>query len=94
MLWPGQFAKVKVQIGLYENAITVPATSLQMNDQGHYVWVIDEDSRVAIRAVNLQDKINEQVIISNGIEEGERVVNGGLSLYPSALVEVVGDAEV
>ncbi|MBB65865.1 MAG: hypothetical protein CMO81_12470 [Waddliaceae bacterium] len=94
LLWPGQFAKVKVQIGLYENAITVPATSLQMNDQGHYVWVIDEDSRVAIRAVNLQDKINEQVIISNGIEEGERVVNGGLSLYPSALVEVVGDAEV
>ncbi|MDU7870036.1 MAG: multidrug transporter subunit MdtA, partial [Pantoea sp.] len=78
------------KVNTLQDAIVIPAAALQMGNEGHFVWVVNSDNKVSKKSViaGLQD--SQKVVISAGLEAGERVVTDGLDrLTEGAKVEIV-----
>lgn len=89
-LFPNQFVNVRLKVNTLQDAIVIPAAALQMGNEGHFVWVVNSDNKVSKKSViaGLQD--SQKVVISAGLEAGERVVTDGLDrLTEGAKVEIV-----
>jgi len=89
-LFPNQFVNVRLKVNTLQDAIVIPAAALQMGNEGHFVWVVNSDNKVGKKSViaGLQD--SQKVVISAGLEAGERVVTDGLDrLTEGAKVEIV-----
>jgi len=89
-LWPGQFVNVRVHIATRHEGVVVPEAALQRGPQGAYVYVIESNSTVSMRAVKTAPSQNGTVLVDTGLGAGERVVvDGQFRLQPgSAIVEV------
>ena len=48
-LWPGQFVNVRLLIDTLRQVVVVPTSAVQRGPTGTFVFIIDEDSTVAIR---------------------------------------------
>ncbi|CAN5920476.1 efflux RND transporter periplasmic adaptor subunit [soil metagenome] len=87
-LWPGQFVKVEVILGIEPEAIAVPAPAIQLGPQGPYLFVI-KDGVAELRNVELKRTQNGESVIGKGIQDGEQVaVDGQLRLVNGASVTV------
>ncbi|SFN19681.1 membrane fusion protein, multidrug efflux system [Candidatus Pantoea varia] len=89
-LFPNQFVNVRLKVNTLQDAVVIPPAALQMGNEGHFVWVVNSDNKVSKKSVvaGLQD--SEKVVVSAGLEAGERVVTDGLDrLTEGAKVEVV-----
>lgn len=89
-LFPNQFVNVRLKVNTLQDAIVIPPAALQMGNEGNFVWVVNSDNKVSKKSViaGLQD--SEKVVVSAGLEAGERVVTDGLDrLTEGAKVEVV-----
>lgn len=90
-LWPGQFAKVALNLDNRDNVITVPAAAVQQGLQGSYVYVVNAQNQAEFRLVETGSAVGEKVIIVKGVSTGESVVTDGhVRLAPNSLVEVKG----
>lgn len=69
-LHPGFFCEVKLQSEPSDESILVPVTAI---DRGR-VFVVGPDNRMLPRDVEISFTINGQVVVDNGLEEGELVV--------------------
>lgn len=89
-LFPNQFVNVRLKVNTLQDAVVIPAAALQMGNEGHFVWVVNSENKVSKKSViaGLQD--SQKVVISAGLEAGERVVTDGLDrLTEGAKVEIV-----
>ncbi len=68
-LWPGQFVNVRLILGTYQKAITIPATAVQRGQNGTFAFVLDPDGQT----------VRTQVIALTQIEDGVAIVSLGLS---------------
>jgi membrane fusion protein (multidrug efflux system) len=77
VLRPGQFARVRVDIGTQKNALLIPQSAV--NDvQGQYmVSVVSSDDVVEIRSVEVGETVGKNWIITKGLKADERVVVEG-----------------
>jgi len=90
-LWPGQFVNVSLTLTTQPNAIVVPSQAVQTGQQGQYVFVIKPDLTVEARSVVVNRTTDNETIIDQGLQAGERVVTDGqLQLFPGATVEIKG----
>jgi membrane fusion protein (multidrug efflux system) len=78
LLRPGMFARIKVEVGLRENAILVPDRALAELQGRNFVWVIGGDNRATQRPVTVGETIGASVLVLEGLQAGERVVVEGL----------------
>ncbi|MDK3075261.1 efflux RND transporter periplasmic adaptor subunit [Sedimentitalea sp. JM2-8] len=78
LLVPGVF--VNVEIGDPETSIrnTIPQASVQKDQKGDYVLVVDQDNEVEQRYVQLGDMIGADVAVRDGVAPGEIVIVEGL----------------
>ncbi len=68
------------------NRISVPLTSLGIDGDSRYVWVVDEDSMiVSRREVSVADGIGEYAIVTEGLEAGETIVTAGASFIAEGM---------
>ena len=87
-LWPGQFIKAEVTLGIEPEAISVPAQAVQLGSQGPYVFVI-KDSIAEVRPIVIKRTQGGESVIGNGLKAGEQVVvDGQLRLVNGAGVTV------
>ena len=89
-LFPNQFVNVQL---LLRNvpAVVVPVTAVRTGAQGDYVYVIQEDRKVALRKVKRGQATVGLVAIAEGLQEGERVVTeGGDRLQDGMTVQLAG----
>jgi multidrug efflux system membrane fusion protein len=92
-LFPNQFVNVRLLLRAVEGAVVVPVTALRTGPNGDYVYVINEDRTVTVRAVERGVATNEVVAVSKGLALGERVVTeGGDRLRDGARVQLASDA--
>ncbi len=90
-LVPGQFIRARILLATLENAVLVPSRSVQINQNGRFLWVVGPDDTVALRPVVTGPDDGGDIAITKGLAAGERVVTDGqLRLFPAAKVEVSG----
>jgi multidrug efflux system membrane fusion protein len=87
-LWPGQFVKVEITLGVEPEAISVPAPAIQLGPQGPYLFVV-KDGVAELRQVAIKRTQGGESVIGKGLEQGEQVVvDGQLRLVNGANVTV------
>ncbi len=87
-LWPGQFVKVEVILGIEPEAIAVPAPAIQLGPQGPYLFVV-KDGVADLRPVEIKRTQNGESVIGKGLQGGEQVVvDGQLRLVNGANVAI------
>ena len=90
-LWPGQFVNVGLRLTTRNNAVVVPNQAVQTGQDGTYVYVVGEDRAVSVRAVKTGPRIDQDMVIDDGLKGGETVVTEGqLRLQPGSKVQVRG----
>ncbi len=87
-LWPGQFVKVELILGIEPEAIAVPAPAIQLGPQGPYLFVV-KDGVAELRNVVIKRTQNGESVIGKGLDAGEQVVvDGQLRLVNGANVAI------
>jgi len=90
-LKPGQFVNVSMVLETVAQAITVPAEAVQQGPEGPFLFVVQADSSVQIRKVQLSATQSGLAIVAEGLQAGETVVTDGqLRLTPGAKVKPAG----
>ena len=88
-LWPGQFVKVEVVLGIEPDALSVPAAAVQLGTQGPYVFVIKDGNTAEVRPITIKRTQYGESVIGSGLKAGELVViDGQLRLVNGASVAV------
>ncbi|HKE83716.1 MAG TPA: efflux RND transporter periplasmic adaptor subunit [Vicinamibacterales bacterium] len=91
-LWPGQFARVTLELDTLPNATVIPQEAMQIGQDGAFVFVVTDKSTVEQRAITAGQRVGDDVVVQKGIEPGERVVTEGqLRLEQGTRVQI-GDA--
>jgi membrane fusion protein, multidrug efflux system len=87
-LWPGQYVDVTLTL-TSEQAVVVPSQAVQAGQQGPFVFVVKPDLTVESRPVKVGRRLARELVIEQGVKNGERVVTDGqLRLVPGARVEI------
>jgi multidrug efflux system membrane fusion protein len=88
-LWPGQFVDVAVTLAVHRDAVLVPAEAIQVGQQGQYVFVVAPEELAEVRAVVPGDRVGQEIVVSQGLTAGERVVTDGqIRLAPGLKVQI------
>lgn len=87
-LWPGQFVRTQLQVGIDRNAIVVPSSAVQVGQNGTQVFVVKPDQTVELRPVHVERTTGDSSLIADGVRAGETVVTDGqLRLVPGVKIE-------
>jgi len=87
--WPGQFVNVKLVLATEKSAVLVPSQATQISQKGPFVYVIKSDDTAELRPVTLGQRQGSDVVITSGLNAGERVVLAGhLLIQPGGKVHV------
>ncbi len=76
-LFPNQFVNIRLALDTRKNAIIVPSVAIQRGPNGTFVYVVQDDGTVSMRAVKLGLSVENNVAIDDGLKAGERVVVDG-----------------
>lgn len=89
-LFPNQFVNARMLVSTEQNAVLIPTAALQMGNDGHFVWVLNDQNKVSKHTVTPGIQDSQQVAIGAGLSAGDRVVTDGIDrLTEGAQVEVV-----
>jgi len=87
--WPGQFVNVTLVLATSRGAVLVPSQAAQISQQGPYVYVVKPGDTVELRLITQGQRQGDDVVVTKGVADGERVVvTGQLTLMPGAKVHV------
>lgn len=78
LLVPGGVVGVTVERGAPHSALTVPLSAVQLDQAGRYVLVVDEAKKVELRRVTTGVEQGKDVVVSDGLKEGEQVIIEGI----------------
>lgn len=93
VLLPGQFVRVYLKGGKLKNAMLVPQRAVLSTQQGKLVFVANAQNKAEPRPVELGDEVKNEVIVTHGLQAGDRViVDGNIKARPGAPVKVVDPA--
>ncbi len=90
-LLPGMFVRARIDKGQRPNAILVPAVSVSRNSKGQtMVMLVNKESVVEARIIQTGQNLGDQVLITEGLSEGEQVIVAGLQkIKPGIPVKAV-----
>jgi len=77
-LLPGYFVRVRVPVQRLESALLVPDVALGSDQGGRYVLVVNAESVVEQRKVEIGASVGELRVIERGLKPQDRVVVAGL----------------
>ena len=75
-LYPGMVCKVRLSEESDSLRIRIPASSIEMDSKGRFVWIV-EDGVVGKSYVTVDGYQEQGVIISSGLESGDKVIVKG-----------------
>ena len=76
-LFPNQFVNIRLALDTKKNAVIVPSVAIQRGPTGTFVYIVQSDNTVAIRAVKLGLSVENEVAIDEGLQPGDQVVVDG-----------------
>jgi membrane fusion protein, multidrug efflux system len=90
-LLPGMYVRVQIQQGTDGDALAVPQQAVQRNDTGgSEVYVVRPDNRAMIKPMRAGRVVDEQWLVLDGLDPGDRVVVDGFQKFePGDVVDPV-----
>jgi membrane fusion protein (multidrug efflux system) len=90
-LLPGMYVRVQIQQGTDGDALAVPQQAVQRNDSGgSEVYVVRPDNRAVIKPMRAGRVVDEQWLVLDGLDPGDRVVVEGFQKFePGDIVDPV-----
>ena len=93
---PGASVRVRVPVGVVEEALAIPVQALRKGPEGDHVFVIEDDEqghpRAHSRAVEGGPVVGGDILVLEGLHAGERVAaSGSFKLRESVLVAIAPD---
>src|SRR5262249_52774313 len=93
-LWPGQFVTIRLLIDTLHDVVSVPAAAVQQGPSGTFVYVLQNDSTVAVRSVAVTQRDESRAVVSEGVAPSDRVITSGFAqLSTGRKVTVTGTNE-
>ena len=77
-IFPGLFVRVRIPLGVTENAVLIPEQALGADQAGRFVMIVADDDVVERRNVQIGEKYEDMVVVTDGLSGEERVVINGL----------------
>jgi multidrug efflux system membrane fusion protein len=88
-LFPQQFVNIHLLVNELANELVVPNVAIQNGQQGTFVYLVDQNSKVHLRTVQVGLTTSTSAEILGGISDGDRVVVDGTDrLIEGATVRV------
>ena len=78
MLIPGGIVGVIVERGAPRSALVVPQSAVLLDQAGRYVMVVDDAKKVEQRRVTTGVEQGRDVVVTDGLKEGELVIVEGI----------------
>src|SRR5947208_3052159 len=89
-LWPGEFVRITLVLGVQNDAIVVPSQAVMEGQQGTYVFVVNNDGTAATQPITVERTLDSVSVVA-GVPAGALVVTDGqLKLTPNAKVDIRG----
>lgn len=86
-LLPGQFVRARVTTGQRDGIFLIPQVAISSNDQGKFVYVLNEKNEATVRPVVVGDWVGKDWIILEGLNAGDKVIiDNIIKLRPGAVV--------
>jgi multidrug efflux system membrane fusion protein len=76
-LFPQQFVNIRLLVDTLSEQLVVPNVAVQNGQQGTFVYVVDDRSKVHLKPVQVGIAAGSSAQILGGISEGERVIVDG-----------------
>ncbi len=76
-LWPGQWINARLLLTIRKGSAVVPASVIQRGPEGAFAFVINEEQKVEVRKVVVAQIEQGEALIEDGLSPGERVVVDG-----------------
>lgn len=77
LLKPGLAVNIRVRNNTGQPQVLIPYQAVTEQMSEYFVFVVGDSSKVSQKKVTLGARINDQVIVKNGLKEGEVVVTEG-----------------
>jgi membrane fusion protein, multidrug efflux system len=89
----GQFVTVLIKERKEQPRLVVPQAALQVDQAGYYVLVVGPDHKVEQRRVATGPTQDTDIVIQDGVKEGDQVIVDGVQkVRPGQVVQVAGEA--
>ena len=93
-LLPGQYVTVLVSRSNPRMLPVVPQTAVLVNQQGHYVMMVDKENKVLVRPVTVGVITGTMQAIESGLQPGETIIVQGIQkVRPGQTVQVVSGSK-
>jgi multidrug efflux system membrane fusion protein len=76
-LYPNQFVNVRLLLDTHKDVVTMSTAGIQRGVPGTFVYLINPDSSVAVRPIQLGITDGDRVEVRSGLSAGDRVVIDG-----------------
>ncbi len=87
LLIPGGIVGVGVETEPPKSALLVPQSAMQLDQAGHFVLVVDGAKKVELRRVTTGAELGRNVVVTDGLKEGELVITEGIQkVHPGQVV--------
>ena len=77
LLLPGMYVRVRMEQAQASNAIAVPQQAVTRTETGDTVSVVSDDGKITKRQVKVTTAQNNQWLVSEGLQAGEKVMVDG-----------------
>ena len=92
VLFPSQFVNLSLLLDTIKGATVAPGAAVRSGANGDFVYVLNGNHTVSVRAVKRGQANGDQVSISSGLKLGEQVITeGGDRLTDGAAVQLASD---
>ena len=89
-LLPGQYTRVQMPLEVRRDALLIPEETIVIEQGGVYVMVVLPNNRVERRLIFVGTTIEGNLIVENGLLEGERIIVHGINkVYHGSLADPV-----
>lgn len=78
ILRPGQFVTARLTLKESQSALVVPQAAVQVDQRGTYVLAVREDDMVTRVNIVTGQRLAENVVIQEGLDEGDLVIINGI----------------
>ncbi len=91
VLWPGQLVTVKLILTIEKNALVIPSTSVQLGQQGNFVYLV-KSNKAVVQPITIARDVNGMSVVAKGLELNDDIIaEVPPGLQEGSTVRIVGE---